>query len=322
MIYLSEKDIAELADFESMMDQIEKAFRIYEEKRFHMPDRWHIDRNGLTALYMPCFLDGVYGSKILSVVPDNHGKGRPVIDGLMLLNDASTGEILCLLEGSVLTALRTGAVGGVGARYLSPEETATLGIIGAGIQGYYQALFACKARPIRSISILDVVESSAVALKDRLETSLGSGIDIRVTSDASDLLETSELIITATTANAPVLPNDIEKLRGKHFIGIGSYKPNMKEYPGCIFDLIDKVYIDQVYAIGESGDLIDPLSQHLIEEDDIECFSSYLIHEEKKEEISRDTTFFKSVGMALFDVVTAEHLFKKAEETGSGTKLR
>jgi ornithine cyclodeaminase/alanine dehydrogenase-like protein (mu-crystallin family) len=321
MVFLNGSDILGLCDLDDLMDQVEEAYKVYEEKRFFMPDRWHIDHEGLTSLYMPCFLEDTYGTKVLSVAPRNREVGKPVIDGLMLLNDGSSGEILSIMDGKTLTALRTGAVGGVAIRHLTRSDITSAGIIGAGVQGYYQMLFACRARKISSIVVYDVSIDSSNALCARLKESLGSGVDVCVAKDSEELVSKSEVIVTATTANSPVLPADPEKLRGKHFVGIGSYKPTMREYPDSFFGLLNKVYIDQVFAKGESGDLIDPLAQNLIGESDIECFSSFLVNETNKKDIVEDTTFFKSVGMALFDVVVARYIYTKAQDAGVGTEL-
>lgn len=321
MVFLNGRDMMGLVDLDDMMDQVEEAYRIYEDKRFFMPDRWHIDYEGLTSLYMPCFLEDTYGTKVLSLAPRNREVGKPVIDGLMLLNDGSTGEILSIMDGKTLTALRTGAVGGVAIRHLTPSDISSAGIIGAGVQGYYQMLFACRARKITAISIYDVSTDSSNALCARLKESLGPEVAISVAKDSDELVSNSEVIVTATSASSPVLPADPEKLQGKHFVGIGSYKPKMREFPDSLFGLPNKVYIDQVFAKGESGDLIDPLAQKLIEESDIECFSTYLVHETNKKEIVAGTTLFKSVGMALFDVVVARYIYTKAQNAGVGTEL-
>lgn len=320
MLYLNEKNILDLVSFDEIMDTIEESFRIYENKDFEMPDRIHADYNNKTLLYMPCFLKDIFGTKILTVFPENRAIKKPVIEGLMLLNDYTTGEPIGLMDGKILTTLRTGAVGGVGIRHLTPITVKTIGLIGAGAQGFYQLLFACKARNFEKITIFDVFSENLPLFIERLKEKLPN-IEINIADSVESLLEESEVIITTTTSNQPVLPNNPELLKGKHFVGIGSYKPNMREYPDGLFSLLDKVYIDTDFAKEETGDLLTPLTNNLINEKQVETFGNYLLNEENKKDIVTGTTFFKSVGMALFDITVAQLIYNKAKDCNAGQKI-
>ncbi|MCT4620125.1 MAG: ornithine cyclodeaminase family protein [Marinisporobacter sp.] len=306
--------------FDEIMDTIEEAFCVYGKKEFEMPDRIHIDYKNKTLLYMPCFLNNIFGTKMLTVFPENREKNKPVIDGLMLLNDFETGEPVAIIDGKCLTALRTGAVGGVGIRHTTPNEVKTVGLIGAGVQGFYQLLYACKARNIEKITIFDVFKDKLMSFVEKLHEELPN-IEIKIAETVDDLLKESEVVITTTTANNPVLPEEIELLKGKHFIGIGSYKPSMREYPKVLFSLLNKVYIDTDFAKEETGDLIFPLNNQLLFEDQIETFDHFLRYEKNKEEIVKNTTFFKSVGMALFDIAVAHLIYKKAKSNNIGQEI-
>lgn len=320
MLYLSEKDIFSLVSFEEAMNTIEQAFQIYENKNFIMPDRIHIDNNQKTLLYMPCFLNNIFGTKILTVFPENRTLNKPVIEGLMLLNDYTTGEPTAILDAKALTALRTGAVGGVSIRHLTPKAVKTAGLIGAGAQGFYQLLFACRARDIEKVTIFDYYPEKLLPFIERLKERYRD-VEFCIASRVEDLLEKSEIVITTTTSNQPVLPDNHELLKGKHFVGIGSYKPNMREYPDSLFGILNKVYIDNDFAMEETGDLIHPLNNNLIRKEQVETFGHYLLCEENKQEIVKSTTFFKSVGMALFDITVAQLIYNKAEDCGAGQKI-
>ena len=95
------------------MDAIEDAYAIHKSGNYKMPDRFIAQRDKNMMLYMPCFLDSVIGTKMLSEFPDNPSLGIPYLNGLMILNNAKTGLPKAIMNGSVLTAMRTGAVGGV-----------------------------------------------------------------------------------------------------------------------------------------------------------------------------------------------------------------
>ena len=81
-----------------------------------MAERTTVSRDGLTMLYMPCFAGGYVSTKILASCPENPARGLPALDGVVLLNRADNGALEAILDGGTVTALRTGAVGGLAAR--------------------------------------------------------------------------------------------------------------------------------------------------------------------------------------------------------------
>ena len=144
MLYLNANDIERILSLRETVDTIEKALLLMSKKKFFMPERFHIAQGNNTLLLMPCFTEKYFGTKLVSVFPDNSKKSLPVIYGNMMLNDASTGEVVAIIDGAKLTAMRTGAVGSLGIRYLASPKSKNLAIIGAGVQGAYQAIFACS----------------------------------------------------------------------------------------------------------------------------------------------------------------------------------
>ncbi|HBB29873.1 MAG TPA: hypothetical protein DC000_11650 [Clostridiales bacterium] len=317
MLYLSSNDIEKVINHEEVVEIIESAMLLYETGNFTQPDRITVNRKDKeTYLYMPCFTDEVKGTKILTLYAENAQKGIPTIQGVMLLNDVQTGKINCIMEGSTLTAYRTGAVGSCGIKHTTPKNVTTLGIVGTGIQGYYQCLYACKIRNIKQITVFDIFKDKAEEFKKRLENALPN-VSIRVADSTEELLSNSEVIVTVTTSPNPVLPNDADLLREKHFIGIGSYKPTMQEYPQALFETVDNIFIDVEFAKEETGDLINPLREGWIKENQIHTLGKYL-----DKEINVDgTTFYKSVGMALFDITVADYIYNKAKKLGIGIEL-
>ena len=186
-------------DLQQMMDQIEEAYRIFGKGEF----------------YMPCYTKEVIGTKILSIFPDNASLGLPSIDGIMYLNDYKTGRPLAVMDGQAVTAWRTGAVGGVGIRQLSRKDCHTVGIVGAGVQGFYQALYACAARPIHTVYVYNHSARDLTEYLTRLEKAIDNpAVKVVQCKTVEELVRASEIIFTTTPAKEPVLPNDKEMLRG------------------------------------------------------------------------------------------------------------
>lgn len=316
MLYLSSRDIEKVVNYEELVKIIEKTMKIYETGNFVQPDRIAVNRNSETYLYMPCFTDNVKGTKILTLFAENATKGIPTIQGLMLLNNNETGKINCIMDGASITSFRTGAVGSCGIKHTTPENVSTLGIVGTGTQGFYQSLYACKMRNIKKISVFDIFSDKAEEFKNTLQAALPN-VAVQVMPTCEELVEASEVIITVTTSPKPVIPNNKKLISGKHFIGIGSYKPTMQEFPQALFETLDDVYIDVDFAKEETGDLINPLKEGWIKDEQVHTLGSVLDEKLNVE----TTTLYKSVGMALFDIYVAEYIYKRALELNIGTML-
>ncbi|WKB37244.1 ornithine cyclodeaminase family protein [Terrilactibacillus sp. S3-3] len=274
-------------------------------------------------LLMPCFSGSHFATKLVTVFPQNSKRGLPVTQGIVLLNDNQTGEMLAILDGTTLTALRTGAASGVAIRYLSNPRATSAGLIGTGTQGKYQLLVACEARNLTDIYLFNRTAAKIPAFIEELRPLLPGNINIRAAADIRELAALSDIIIiTATTSQEPLLPDDEKLLKNKLVIGIGSYKPNMHEFSPALYSLIAKIYVDTMDAIRETGDLITPLNNRWIEHEQIRPFAKIVCGKEQVTFAKDETHVFKSVGMALFDLFTARLIFNKAKQLGLGQSVR
>lgn len=318
MLYLNAKDVQSLIVPCEVMDIIEQGYRQYEAGAVDMPDRINLHDGENIFAYMPCFTPEQKGTKILTMYPRNRLENLPPVQGVMLLNDAQHGAIQCILDGAALTANRTGAVGAVGVRHTSGAACSTLGVIGAGTQGFMQCIYSSRVREIQSISVLDVDKGRTDVFCSRLKEQL-PGVEIIACKNVQSLLARAQIIITTTTSASPVLPDCMELLHGKHFIGIGSYKPYMREYPRSLFEDLQCMYIDAEYAKAETGDVMVPLKEGWLREDQIVRLGQAIA----ADDIDTDTTtLFKSVGMSLFDLLVAQYLYKKALAQDIGQRLQ
>lgn len=315
MIVLGKKEIEEVMDPQKMMDQIEEAYRIFRSGDYYMPSRTSVAHEHKTMMYMPCYTSEVIGTKILSIFPENAKLGLPSIDGIVLLNDHETGRPAAVLDGQAVTAWRTGAVGGVGIRHLADPDAHTVGIVGAGVQGFYQAVYACAAREIHTVYVYNHSDRDLTEYLGRLKKAIDNpGVKVVQCKTVEELVSNSEIICTATPSETPVLPDDAELLRGKCIIAIGSYTPQMREIPDAIWELAERVYIELPYACEESGDLSQPLGEGRLTQDRIVLMSDYLAASDRETSGNGKTTYFKSVGMGLFDVCIAQKLLEIAKE--------
>lgn len=321
MLVLDERDMTAAGSLSDILGAVEKALVRYVKGDFYQPERMHVDHESGTLLLMPCFSEHVFGTKVISLFPGNIARGIPVLNGIMILNNAATGEPLALLNGSKLTALRTGAAGAVSIRYLTPRDVTSLGVIGTSVQGLHQTLFALSVRSFSHLFLFDISRQRMIALSETIAQKYPD-LTIHLCKNARELLENSRVVITATNAETPVLPADLQLLEGKHYVGIGSYKPYMKEYPSELFSLLDEVFVDTYQAAEESGDLIEPLQNGLVHREQIIPLGRVIAGQLPVEQFVAKTTLFKCVGMALFDLMSASFIYEKAREKGVGKMVK
>jgi ornithine cyclodeaminase/alanine dehydrogenase-like protein (mu-crystallin family) len=327
MRYLNADEIMQAVSLEEVMASVEEAFRIDEAEPYTMPDRMAIDcGDGNLFLLMPCVARDSISTKLVTVFPKNRARNRPVIDGIVVLSDRSTGEILALMDGKTITAMRTGAVTGVSIRHLAKAEAQSVGIVGCGVQSFYQLMFACAARDICTITLFDIDPTAVASLTQKLRTDaimppLSSAIEIQVAESTATLIQASDIVITATTARAPVFPNDPALFKGKHCVAIGSFEPEVREYPDAIFSLVEKGWVDTDFAPEESGELMTPLQKGILRAEQLETLGHFIQSGRTPERGVYGTTFFKSVGMAMFDLTTARLTYTNALQKGLGTVL-
>ena len=321
MLIINSKDMLKIVDDQEMINAIGEAFRLFAQGNPLMPERITIQHGNDMMLYMPCLTDESIGTKILAQFPDNPQKGKPLIDGVMLLNNRQDGSPMAVMNGSVLTGIRTGAVGGHAIKHLSHPDSTKLGVVGCGVQGFYQAKFACVARNISQITLYDANKSDlsdfVLKLKEEIKD---ENIAYKVAANSTELVKDSEIIVTATSSKTPVLPNDASLLKGKCIVAIGSWRPDMKEIPDAIWQVADAVYTELPFACEESGDLSQPLASGRLDSSKVRYMSDYLIQKDQGMDIPLgDTRYYKSVGMSLFDLVTATKIYESAVKQGLGT---
>lgn len=306
MRYFDSNTIGKAAPIGLWVKAMEQAFIDTARGVVEVPQRVHIDRDENTLLLMPCFGSTYFSTKLVSVFPKNLQKKEPMIYGSVVLNDGQTGKPLAVMDGSKLTAMRTAAVGAVGIKHLAPEDVTALGVVGLGIQGFHQALFACQQRNIKTLRIIDPSKEVMSRFTERFNEFYPE-IRVLPCKSAVELCKASEIVITATGSNKPVVPARGQWWRGKTIVGIGSYKTNMREFPNQFFADIEQVFVDTPVALKETGDLVDPLNKGLIKKKDIFPLWDLILD---KVQLKGETRFFKSVGMAAFDLYGAKLIYE------------
>lgn len=321
MLILNKKDLEELLPMEEVLDVLALGFREVKEGRCVVPVRFHlgVEEHQGQFLYMPAYLPGLKqsGTKIVSVFPQNISKGKPTIYATYLLSDPTTGELLALLEGATLTGLRTGGTSGLATRYLAREDARVLGIIGTGFQSFFQFKAIRAVRPIEEVWVYDLDPQRLEDFCKRLNPL----VKVHPASTPSEAVRRSDILVTATTSKAPVFSGKDLK-PGIHINAIGAFRPDMREVDDETI-LRAKIVVDTYEGcLSEAGDLLIPMGEGKLKKESIHGDLGDLVTGRKRGRSSpEEITFFKSVGFAMEDVVTAYRAYEKAVREGRGQRI-
>jgi ornithine cyclodeaminase len=318
MIALTSEHILELLSPIEAVAAVEAALRANDEGQCTVPERHRVEQAGNAFLFMPVVGREMAGMKLVSVVPENLKRNLPVTIGLMVLISAESGEPLAVLNAGTLTALRTGAVGALGVKYMTPPDATSVGIVGCGVQGTWQAIAACAVRPIKQVF---AVKRSAARFDTFAATVRrhAPGVTIVPCADARELLGRTQIVITATISPDPVVPDEPALLEGRHFISVGSYRQSMQELPDSVYRLAGELAIDSEAARFEVGDSVNPVAKGILTSANIYPVSE-LVAGRRRVDTSR-TTAYKTAGNAMFDLFVAEALFGAARRRGAGIEF-
>ena len=320
MLIISEKDVESSLSMEEAINVIEEAFLKYANKDFEMPARTFSEVKGEdNLLIMPCFVDDCIGLKVVTSYPSNHKTNSPVTQGLVLINDRETGDPLSIINGTILTAIKTAAVSGVAMRHLM-KNAETVGLVGTGLQGLYQLIAAQSSTNVKRFYLYNRSPEKIESFIQEFLRISNKEAEIIPVTDTSELVRNSEIIITATTSVSPVLPDDTELYKNKLVVGVGSYKSNMRELPQSLFEQADYYFIDSEQGKIECGDIIDPLEKGWVKDHQVILLSDLLAGKTK---VPRNGSLilFKTVNMALFDASIGNYVYKKAKKAGIGQKV-
>ncbi|MGN4444774.1 ornithine cyclodeaminase family protein [Bacillus cereus group sp. MYBK79-1] len=323
MLVISANEQRNLVNMNEVIEYAALALKEFSAERTITPIRGSLpfasEQN--TALIMPSVAEGLeaLGLKVVTVVPENKKIGKKTINGIVMLSDFQTGEPLALLEGSYLTMIRTGALSGVATKHLARHNAKTLCIIGTGEQakGIAEAVFA--VRDIEKVILYNRTEEKAYAFSQFIQERFNKPAYVH--TNANEAISEADIIVTTTNASTPVFSEKLQK--GVHVNAVGSFRPNMQELPSHAITSATKVVVEsKEAALEETGDLQVPIQEGLFKASDIYAELGQIISGERAgRENDEEITVFKSVGLAVVDIIVAKYLYERAVEQGVGNRI-
>lgn len=277
------------------------------------------DARGLLGL-MPAYRygeHGAFGMKAICVFPGNPSLGKDAHQGLVMLFSQETGEPLALMNASQITAIRTAAVSAVATRLLARPEASELGIIGVGVQARTHLVALGSVRSVRRARVACRNPEHADQLVREMREKVSFPIEVVSSNEAA--VRDADIVVTATSAHEPVIRREWIA-EGAHINAIGTHSPQSREIDTATMAAA-RIFVDRrESALKEAGDYLLAAKEGAVTPDSIVAEIGELVIDSKIGRRSpSEITLFKSLGLAIEDVVCAEYVFRKAKVENSGT---
>ncbi|OGX26314.1 MAG: alanine dehydrogenase [Omnitrophica WOR_2 bacterium RIFCSPHIGHO2_02_FULL_45_21] len=321
-LILTSKDIRRILSIKDTLRIVEDAFRAHGNKKTQMPAKIYIklhQYNGDLRV-MPAFIETTKacGMKWVSVYPDNKMKGLPTTMAVIILNDAVTGFPLAIMDGTYITKMRTGAAGGIAAKYLARKDSKIAAMVGCGSQAESQlaALSECF-----SLELVKVCGQSSRYAEDFIKRMKGLKLKMAVSETVRDCVQDADILVTTTPSRKPIVRLEWLK-RGTHINAIGADARGKQELEPDILKNA-KVVIDDWSQAPSSGEINVPWSKGLIKRRDICSTLGEVINRRIKIRTKADEiTVFDSTGLAIQDISCAQFAYSRAKKQNIGKEVK
>lgn len=324
MIILNENDLRSLLQMREVIEAVEAGFQALSLGKTVAPERMHmaLPEQSAVVLLMPAQMglsdSNALGAKIVSVFEKNSERQMDAVQGLYILFDAETGAPLSVMDGKFITAIRTAATSALATRLMATPGRKRLGVLGSGVQAEYHIEAMTEVAEIERVFISSRTEESASRLAERIRSRFGIKCEA---SSAERVASESDLICACTSASSPLFTGSLIR-QGAHINAVGSFTPMTRELD-TVTVARSRVIIDEESAAGrEAGDILIPISEGAITRDHIKGTLADVVSGKVAGRVStEEITLFKSCGLAIEDLVTAQLAYWRAAKSGAGVNV-
>jgi ornithine cyclodeaminase len=322
LLVLNAEQIARLLPMLECIELMSDALASLARGEVYQPLRTIVrppDARGLLGL-MPAYRHGEHGAfglKAICVFPGNPAIGKDAHQGTVMLFSRETGEPLALMNASQITAIRTAAVSAVATNLLARPDAAELGIIGAGVQARTHLVALACVRSIKRARVACRNREHAEQLVREMQGKLS--FPIEAVGSNEEAVREADIVVTATSSQHPVTDRNWFSA-GTHINAIGTHSPQSREIDTATMT-VARIFTDRRESLlNEAGDYILAAQEGAVTPDSVVGEIGELVIGRKQGRRSADEiTLFKSLGLAIEDVVSAEYLFRKANAENAGT---
>ena len=330
VLWLSQKDVIAAGglDMVATMKDVEDVFRLHASGDYVLPEKivlkWEDrsqDEMGSHVNVMPGYVGGrfgVAGLKTIASFPRNpFERGLPRASALVVLHDTAVGLPLAVMDGTLISAMRTGAATGVGVKYLAREDVTRVGLIGAGVQCRTQLMAVQIARPgVKQVAVFDIHRDRAEAFAAEMSQRLD--LEVRVADSAEEVLRQAEVLVTATTATRPIV-RDGWLVPGSLYAHVSGYECeyNVIRHADKVlvadWDLVKHRMVSTVALMWRDGEFVDG---------NVYAELGEVVSGRKLGRESDDgVIIFSPIGMGLHDIAVGHRIYEAARSDGLGQKL-
>lgn len=294
MLILDEAAVRRHLEMRALIPAVERALRALSAGEVAQPVRMMVpvaDQGGFLGS-MPAYAGGQLGAKLVTFFPNN--KGVPTHHALVVLFKPETGEPLAVMDGRLITEMRTAAVSAAATNALARRNAAVLAILGSGVQAHSHLEALRLVRDFREVRVWS--PRNAQAFADRFS--------VRPARSAEEAVRGADVVLVATTSRTPVLKGGWLS-PGMHVNAVGAPRPDWRELDDEVLRKA-KLYVEQREAASrESGDVI--AGGNIFAE-----IGEVLAGRKPGRESAEEITLFKSVGVAVEDLASAELVYRNA----------
>jgi ornithine cyclodeaminase len=311
-LFLSEEDVRQLLTMEIALDAVEAAHAAHGRGRaIDIPrQRTRLPAAALHILQGGLPDEGIFGYKAYTT-------SREGARFMVHLFDAATGSLLAMIEADTLGMMRTGAAGGIAAKYLARPDAATVGIFGAGWQARSQVEALCRVRPVTRVKVCSRDEAKRRRFCDEMTQRLD--VEFRPMAGAEETVRGSDIVVTITTSATPLFDGAWVE-HGCHINAAGSNALIRREIDETTVRCADLICVDsRPTALAESGDLLPLLEKGRLHERQLVELGEVVAGVRRGRTAAGEITLFESQGMAIQDLAVARRVLELAQQRGLGS---
>jgi len=259
----------------------------------------------------------VYGMKVLCVIPDNPRRGLDAHQGAVALLDGVTGELRALVDAAAVTAIRTAAVSAAATRLLAREDAHELAIIGTGVQARWHLDALPRVRPIARVRVAGRTADGARRFVEQMRPHTPCALE--AVEDAATAVRGADIVVTATSSQEPVLER-AWLAPGTHVNAAGASQPPHREIDTATW-AASTVFVDRRESVEhEAADYRRARDEGAIGPEHIRAeLGEVLLGRARGRTARAEVTLFRSLGLAVEDMVAAQYLLEQAQRGGVGT---
>lgn len=322
-ILLNEAVVRQCLSMPALIDAMSGALAEFSAGRVTQPIRSVLEVGAEKNYFgvMPASIDGrqAVGTKLVTVYPSNHAKGLTSHLATILLLDHATGGLMALLDGRYITEARTAAVSAVSVQQLARPGATSLAILGSGVQAHSHLEAIRHVRDLTDVRVW----SPTAANRERFarEASAATGLSVRACATPADAVCGAGVIVLATASKTPIV-DDADIAEGAHICAVGACRPDQREMPTALVQRA-RLFVDsRAAALKEAGEVLLPIGEGAITSAHIVGELGDVINGTVAGRLDdTQVTIFKSLGMAVEDVVAAQLAVIRAKALGLGQEI-